>query len=117
MVFNYSRWHFAGKKEPGRQPPKILEHQSTLSQPRGSDYAHHITTLPLGFSDLPTAPDQCGTPPKQIHKTPSHPGRVLCSVHQRGFQFGQNENNFCLLDSILALVLEFAINALASFIF
>ena len=56
-------------------------------------YAHHITTRPLVFSDLPTAPDQCGTPPKQIHKTPSHPGRVLCSVHQRGFQFGQNENN------------------------
>ena len=36
--------------------PQILKGQSTLSQPEGEYYAHHITTCPPpGFSDLPTA--------------------------------------------------------------
>jgi hypothetical protein len=35
---------------------QILADQLTLSQPRGTDYAHRITTFPLpGFSDLPTS--------------------------------------------------------------
>ena len=29
--------------------------QLTLSQPGGADYANHITTGTIGFSDLPTA--------------------------------------------------------------
>ena len=35
--------------------PQILADQLTLSQPGGTDYAHHSTTSPPGFSDLPTA--------------------------------------------------------------
>jgi hypothetical protein len=40
--------------------PKVNSHiisadQLTLSQPGGADYAPHITTGTLGFSDLPTA--------------------------------------------------------------
>ena len=35
--------------------PHILAVQLTLSQPRGPDYAHHITTGTPGFSDFPTA--------------------------------------------------------------
>jgi hypothetical protein len=35
--------------------PLLLGDQLTLSQPREADYAHHITTGTLGFSDLPTA--------------------------------------------------------------
>ena len=35
--------------------PQILSDQLTLSQPRGTDYAHHITTGTPRFSDLPTA--------------------------------------------------------------
>ena len=35
--------------------PQILEDQLNLSQPGGADYAHHISTGTLGFSDLPTA--------------------------------------------------------------
>ena len=35
--------------------PQILADQLTLSQPRGTDYAHLITTGTTGFSDLPTA--------------------------------------------------------------
>ena len=34
---------------------QILEDQLTLFQPRGTDYAHLITTGTPGFSDLPTA--------------------------------------------------------------
>jgi hypothetical protein len=32
--------------------PQILADQLTLSQPGGSDYAHHINTGPPGFSDF-----------------------------------------------------------------
>ena len=40
----------------GRSPLQILADQLTLFQPGdGSFYAHHITTRPLGFSDLPSA--------------------------------------------------------------
>ena len=35
--------------------PQSLADQLTLSQPRGTDYAHLITTGTPGFSDLPTA--------------------------------------------------------------
>ena len=35
--------------------PQILADQLTLSQPGGTEYAHHITTATPGFSDLPTA--------------------------------------------------------------
>ena len=34
---------------------QILADQLTLSQPRGTDYAHHITTGTPGFSDTPAA--------------------------------------------------------------
>ena len=34
---------------------QILADQLTLFQPRGTDYAHLITTDTPGFSDLPTA--------------------------------------------------------------
>ena len=34
---------------------QILADQLTLFQPRGTDYAHLITTGTPGFSDLPTA--------------------------------------------------------------
>ena len=34
---------------------QILVDQLTLFQPRGTDYAHLITTGTLGISDLPTA--------------------------------------------------------------
>ena len=37
------------------KPPQILTDQLTLSQQGGTDYAHHITTGPLGFLELPTA--------------------------------------------------------------
>ena len=39
----------------GHETPQILTDQLTLSQQGGTDYAHHITTGPLGFLDLPTA--------------------------------------------------------------
>ena len=49
----------SGLSEPGvpGEPwyPQFLADQLTLSQPRGVDYAHHITTCPPRFSDLPTA--------------------------------------------------------------
>ena len=35
--------------------PQILADQLTLSQPGRTDYAHHITAVTPGFSDLPTA--------------------------------------------------------------
>ena len=35
--------------------PQILADHLTLSQPGGTDNAHHITTGTPGFSDLPTA--------------------------------------------------------------
>ena len=50
-----------GMAEPGRGEghlpplPQILADQLTLSQPGGTDYAHHITTGTPGYSDLPTA--------------------------------------------------------------
>ena len=34
---------------------QIWSDRSTLSEPRGADYAHHITTGTPEFSDLPTA--------------------------------------------------------------
>ena len=37
------------------QHPQILADQLTLSQPGGTDYAHHINTGTPEFSDLPTA--------------------------------------------------------------
>ena len=52
--------YYAGLSEPGpglggHETPQILTDQLTLSQQGGTDYAHHITTGPLGFLDLPTA--------------------------------------------------------------
>ena len=35
--------------------PQIPADQLTLSQPRGADYAHHMTTGTPRFSNLPTA--------------------------------------------------------------
>ena len=34
--------------------PPVLAKQLTLSQPGGTDYAHHSTMSPPGFSDLAT---------------------------------------------------------------
>ena len=48
-----------GLSSPGMQGVpwhlRIWADQLTLSQPGGTDYAHHITTGTPGFSDLPTA--------------------------------------------------------------
>ena len=38
-------------------PLQILTDQLTPFQPRGADYAHHITSCPFGFLDLPTTLD------------------------------------------------------------
>ena len=38
----------------GLQPPQFLTDQLTLSQPGGTDYAHHSNTSPPRFSDLAT---------------------------------------------------------------
>ena len=39
----------------GGMAPQILTNQLTLSEPGGTNYAHHINTWTPGFSDLPTA--------------------------------------------------------------
>ena len=45
-----------GHLTPPPHPLHFLEDQLTLSQPRGADYAHHITMCPPPrFSYLPTA--------------------------------------------------------------
>ena len=35
----------------GHVPPQVLGYQLTLFEPRGADYARHITTGPLIFLD------------------------------------------------------------------
>ena len=60
LKIGYEGWRLhAGLSSPGVPGvpwnPQILVDQLTLSQPRGTDYAHLITTGNPGFSDLPTA--------------------------------------------------------------
>ena len=45
------------KDQGGGDAPQILVNQFTLFQLREASYAHHITTLPLMFLDLPTTLD------------------------------------------------------------
>ena len=44
-----------GTKGAAPPPLQILADELTLFQPKGADYAHHITTRPPGFYDLPKA--------------------------------------------------------------
>ena len=46
---------YATRGAGGVEAHQILTDQLSLSQPGGTDYAHHVTTGPPGFSDLPTA--------------------------------------------------------------
>ena len=61
MVFYCAAWKLAllhnnsRLSEPGVLGSHIWADQLTLSQPRGTYFAHHITTGTPGFSDLPTA--------------------------------------------------------------
>ena len=42
------------RRKRGEAPSQFLAKQLTLSQPGGTDYVHHSTMSPPGFSDLAT---------------------------------------------------------------
>ena len=49
------RWGRGGRGAAGGLSPQSLAEQLTPSQPGGTDYDHHSSKSPPGFSDLATA--------------------------------------------------------------
>jgi hypothetical protein len=69
---------------------QILANQLTLSQPGGTDYAHHITAGTPGFSDLPTALTSTNSCDSSADFS-RRPDLIYNPYDQSYFSFNQNQ--------------------------